>query len=118
MRLALLTNNRFPPREGDRRGTCSRSARRLQASAATGHRAGARPGFARWAEIAASTGCRFATTRIYPLQPFHHALARTELAGWLASGADGAELLHVHLPLLPPLPARPAGWSPPSTARC
>ena len=40
----------------------------------------------------------------YPVQPFHHALARSELAGWLRDGADGAELLHVHLPLLPPLP--------------
>ena len=31
---------------------------------------------------------------------------RAELAGWLGSGADGAEVLHVHLPLLPPLHTR------------
>ena len=59
--------------------------------------------FAPWAETHVG-GLRVRHFPHYPLQPFHHALARSELAGWLREGADGADLLHVHLPLLPPLP--------------
>ncbi|HEX6012051.1 MAG TPA: glycosyltransferase, partial [Geminicoccaceae bacterium] len=56
-----------------------------------------------WGEIVVD-GVRVRSFTHYPLQPFHHALARAELAAWLRDGADGADLLHVHLPLLPPLP--------------
>jgi glycosyltransferase involved in cell wall biosynthesis len=102
MRLALLTNNRFPPREGIARHVLE-IGRRLQAR---GHevtvlaRGGA---FAPWAESVVA-GLLVRHFPHYPLQPFHHALARSELGGWLRDGADGALLLHVHLPLLPPLP--------------
>ena len=104
MRLAFLTNNRFPPREGIARHVFE-LARRLQER---GHsvtvlaRGGA---FARWRETGLG-GLRVRHYPFYPLQPFHHAFTRTELQGWLAEGADGAELLHVHLPLLPPLTTR------------
>jgi glycosyltransferase involved in cell wall biosynthesis len=104
MRLAFLTNNRFPPREGVARHVLE-VAQRLQAR---GHEVvvlarGA--AFAPWAETTAG-GVRVRHFPHYPLQPFHHALTRTELAGWLGNGADGADLLHVHLPLLPPLPTK------------
>ena len=104
MHLALLTNNRFPPREGIGRHIAE-VARRLQVR---GHRVTVLArgrAFARWSESRID-GLRVRHYPHLPLQPFHHALARTELAGWLLDGADGADLLHVHLPLLPPLPAR------------
>ena len=103
MRLAFLTNNRFPPREGVGRHVFE-LARRMQQR---GHavtvlaRGGA---FARWRDSGVD-GLRGRHYPFYPLRPFQQAFTRTELAGWLADGADGAELLHVHLPLLPPLPA-------------
>ena len=103
MRLAFLTNNRFPPREGIGRHVLE-VGRRLHAR---GHRvtilARGRP-FARWRESTVA-GLRVRHYPHVPAQPFHHALARVELARWLSEGADGAELLHAHLPLLPPLPA-------------
>ena len=104
MHLALLTNNRFPPREGIGRHTFE-VARRLQAR---GHRVTVLArgrAFGRWAESHID-GLQVRHYPHVPLQPFHHALARTELAGWLLDGADGADLLHVHLPLLPPLTTR------------
>ena len=104
MHLALLTNNRFPPREGIGQHIFE-VARRLQAR---GHRVTVLArgrAFGRWAESRIG-GLQVRHYPHVPLQPFHHALARTEFAGWLQDGADGADLLHVHLPLLPPLPAR------------
>jgi glycosyltransferase involved in cell wall biosynthesis len=62
--------------------------------------------WAPWRESAAAGGLKVRHYPHRPVQPFHHALARRELAGWLADGADGADLLHLHLPLLPPLPTR------------
>ncbi len=102
MRLAFLTNNQFPPREGIARHILE-VCRRLQGR---GHQVTvlARGGsFAPWGESMVA-GLLVRHFPYYPVQPFHHALARNELAGWLRDGADGAELLHVHLPLLPPLP--------------
>jgi glycosyltransferase involved in cell wall biosynthesis len=59
--------------------------------------------FGPWTETTVA-GLRVRCYPHYPLQPFHHVLARSELAAWLRAGADGADLLHAHLPLLPPLP--------------
>jgi glycosyltransferase involved in cell wall biosynthesis len=104
MHLALLTNNRFPPREGIGRHLFE-VGRRLQAR---GHRVTVLArgrAFARWAESHVG-GLQVRQYPHYPLQPFHHVLARSELTDWLRDGADGADLLHVHLPLLPPLPTR------------
>ena len=120
MHLALLTNNRFPPREGIGQHIFE-VARRLQAR---GHRVTVLArgrAFGRWAESRIG-GLQVRHYPHVPLQPFHHALARTEFAGWLQDGADGADLLHVHLPLLPPLPARLPAWCvprcPASSCRC
>ena len=102
MRLAFLTNNSFPPREGIARHVFE-VGRRLQQR---GHEVTVLArgrAFARWRESSVA-GMLVRHYPHYPLQPFHHALARVELAGWLQEGADGADLLHVHLPLLPPLP--------------
>lgn len=102
MRLAFLTNNRFPPREGIATHVLE-VARRLQAR---GHRVivlARGDAFADWREECVA-GVLVRSFPYYPLRPFHQALMRHELAGWLRDGADGVELLHVHLPLLPPLP--------------
>lgn len=104
MHLAVLTNNRFPPREGVGRhvlevGTRLRARGHQVTVVARGD------AFAPWRESVVGG----LTVRHYPhrpVQPFHQALARRELMGWLADGADGAGLLHLHLPLLPPLPTR------------
>ena len=101
MRIAFLTNNWFPPREGIARHI-HEIARRL---ARRGHEplivAPGRPrdGFQR------GEHCGIPLLR-YPylrLRPFHHRLARRHLQGWLDQGADGADMIHCHLPLLPPL---------------
>jgi glycogen(starch) synthase len=41
-----------------------------------------------------------------PLKPLHHAIDRLPLQRWLDAGADGAEAIHLHLPLFPPLRCR------------
>jgi glycosyltransferase involved in cell wall biosynthesis len=102
MRLAFLTNNRFPPREGIARHVLE-VARRLQARGHGVTVLSRGASFAPWGESVVE-GVRVRSFTHYPLQPFHHALARAGLAGWLRDGADGADFLHVHLPLLPPLP--------------
>ena len=104
MRLALLTNNAMPPREGIGRHI-QEIGTRLQARGHDVTVLARGPAFGRWDETR-SGGLRVRHFPHLPLRPFHHALARGELAAWLAAGADGAELLHVHLPLLPPLPSR------------
>ena len=118
MRLAFLTNNRFPPREGIGRHVLE-VAHRLQA-------ARPRPSPC-WRAVPRSRPGRRAAVaglqvRHYPALSGAAVPPRAgrvrELAGWLRDGADGAELLHVHLPLLPPLPDRPADGRDRSTARC
>lgn len=101
MRLAMLTNNVFPPREGIGNHIFE-VARRLRARGHDVTILSRGDSFGRWQEDRVE-GLRVRRFPYYPLQPFHHALARREIARWLAAGADGAELLHVHLPLLPPL---------------
>jgi glycosyltransferase involved in cell wall biosynthesis len=102
MRLAFLTNNRFPPREGIARHVLEVASRLRDRGHEVTILARGRA-FAGWRETVVG-GLRVRHYPHYPLQPLHHAMARTQLAGWLRDGADGAELLHVHLPLLPPLP--------------
>ena len=102
MRLALLTNNVFPPREGVARHVFEVAQRLQQRGHEVTVLARGRA-FARWRESSVA-GMRVRHYPHHPVQPFHHLLARGELARWLRAGADGAELLHVHLPLLPPLP--------------
>ena len=102
MRLALVTNNRLPPREGVGRHVLE-TGRRL---AARGHevRLVARGRGPRLHE-GELDGLPLLEYPDFPIPPpLHHLAARAALGRWLRAGADGAELLHLHLPLLPPLP--------------
>lgn len=103
MRIALLTNNRLPAREGIGRHV-TEVARRLQAR---GHEIVvlARGGPGGWQD-AAVEGLHVRHYPHLPLKPVHHAIDRLPLQRWLDSGADGADLIHIHLPLFPPLRSR------------
>lgn len=103
MRLALITNNRLPPREGVARHVLE-IGRRLAGRGhevtilARGHR---RKPVERW-----DGKVRLVERADVPLAPLRHLADRASLGRWLAAGAEGADLVHVHLPLLPPLPVR------------
>lgn len=101
MRVALLTNNLLPPREGIGRHLVE-LARRLPAfgiepllvgRAPTGSADGLR-------EIEGVLARRVSWKGPPPLGQM---AAQRALHHWLAAGADGADLLHLHLPLLLPL---------------
>ena len=101
MRVALLTNNAMPPREGIGRHVLE-VARRLQ-------RRGHDPlvlargrSFDSWREVDVE-GIEVHRVPSFPIRPFHQRAARLVLDRWLQDGAMGADLLHVHLPLFPPL---------------
>ena len=103
-RVALLTNNLFPPAEG--------IARHVLEIALRLDRRGFEPLIV--ARGTHALGWRRESIKGLPLlryphlpiKPFHHAFSRGPLQAWLDDGADGADLLHVHLPLLPPLHSR------------
>ncbi|MDF1586502.1 glycosyltransferase family 4 protein [Marinimicrococcus flavescens] len=101
MRVALLTNNRFPPREGIGRHVLE-LARRLRAR---GHEplvlARGEP-FGGWRHgVVEDLPVRFYP--FWPLRPLHHAVSRRALQRWLDEGAEGAQVIHLHMPLFPPL---------------
>ncbi len=104
MRILFLTNNPFPPREG----IAHHLAGLAQALKARGHR-----------PFVLARGDRFTSWRqgrfrdldyglfpFLPLRPFHHSLARPLLQQWLNRHESEFDLVHVHLPLLPPLRTR------------
>ncbi|MCB2055033.1 MAG: glycosyltransferase family 4 protein [Geminicoccaceae bacterium] len=100
MRIAFLTNNRLPPREGIGRHLFE-VATRLQDR---GHACMILcPGELRGWRRERLRNLDVLHFPYFKLRPFHHALLRPVLQRWLDDGADGADLLHVHLPLLPPL---------------
>lgn len=104
MRIALITNNPFPPREGIGWHLAA-LAREFRAR---GHEVrllarGTAP--FRW-HRGAWEEKPYTLYPFLPLRPFHHRLARPRIASWLASEAADADLVHVHLPLLPPLEIR------------
>lgn len=102
MRIALLTNNVFPPREGIARHVLE-TALRLRARGHAPMILARGDGTAwRQGEI---QGIPLRHYPYLPVRPFHHTLSGIMLQRWLDDGAEGAELLHVHLPLLPPLTA-------------
>ena len=104
MHIALLTNNRLPPREGIGQHVMA-LARGLTGR---GHRVtlvARGEAWGRW-EVLTVDDLPLRRYPWCPLPPLHHVLARAGLGRWLAEGAGGADLLHVHLPLLPPLPTR------------
>jgi glycosyltransferase involved in cell wall biosynthesis len=103
MRLALLTNNRLPPREGVARHVLETGRRLVRRGhevtiLARGHKLAGRE--------RSVDGVRLVERPDYPLSPLRHLSDRSVLGRWLAAGAEGADLIHVHLPLLPPLPTR------------
>ena len=102
MHVVLLTNNRLPPREGIGQHVMALG----RGLAARGHRVTlvARGERLRGWQALAVEELPLRRYPWCPLPPLHHVLARQSLGRWLARGADGADLLHVHLPLLPPLP--------------
>lgn len=104
MRVALLTNNLLPPREGIGRHLVE-FAKRLPACGIEPILVGRAPpdGPAGLVRVEGVPARLIAWSGPPPLC---HALARQLLQRWLADGADGAELLHVHTPLLPPLRTR------------
>mgnify|MGYP005843246867 CR=1 FL=1 len=104
MRIALLTNNRQPPREGIGQHV-SEVARRLRARGHGVTVVARGAGLRGWREEI-SAGLRIRHYPHLPLKPLHHTLDRLALQRWVAAGADGADVLHVHLPLLPPLRGR------------
>ena len=97
MRVAILTNNVMPPREGIGRHIVE-IAKRLPA-------AGIRP------VVLAKGGRDWRRSYLDGIEirhmpwpgvaPFHQMMARRMLERWIADGADQADMLHVHLPLLP-----------------
>lgn len=101
MRIALLTNNRLPAREGIARHVVE-IATRLQRR---GHEvtviAQGEP-FARWtAHSEAGLACELYPSR--PIRPFQQLLSRAPLNRWLAEAERRLDVLHVHLPLVPAL---------------
>ena len=98
----MLTNNSLPAREGIGRHV-TEIGRRLQAR---GHEVvvlARGDAFGNWRESEID-GLRVRHFPHWPLRPLHQAASGLVLRRWLKDGADGARLLHVHLPLLPPLP--------------
>jgi glycogen(starch) synthase len=104
LRIALLTNAAMPAREGIGRHV-TEIGRRLRAR---GHGVvvlARGQSFAGWRESEAD-GLLIRHYPFHPIQPLHQVAAGFVLRRWLEAGADGADLIHAHLPLLPPLPTR------------
>jgi glycosyltransferase involved in cell wall biosynthesis len=108
--IAHLTNNPFPPREGVARHVLE-VARRL---ALRGHEVSisARGSGPRTRERLLEGGVRLVERPDLGPAALRQLGDYAGLRRWLAAGADGADLLHVHLPLLPPLPLGHAGGRP------
>ncbi len=101
MRIAFLTNSRFPPREGIARHVLEvgrRLARRGHKVTIHGLGSGAKGGASKL------DGVRLIERPDPPFGPARQLTDWLRLRAWLARGADGADIVHVHLPLLPPLP--------------
>lgn len=100
MRVGLLTNNVMPPREGIGRHVLE-IAKRLPGRGiapliiAKGHGL-------RWQSLEVE-GVPVRLFPYLPVRPLHQEALRLVLQRWLDQGADGCDVLHLHLPLLPPL---------------
>ena len=101
MRIAFVTNDRFPARDG--------IARHLTEITTRLDRRGVEcivlsPGsrFGRWQQDRDGSTAHLR----YPywkLRPFHHAMIRRMLQRWIDEGAGDADIIHAHLPLIPPI---------------
>jgi glycosyltransferase involved in cell wall biosynthesis len=101
VRVALLTNNAMPPREGIGRHVLE-TARRLRRRGHDPFVLARGRSFGSWCRVDVE-GIEVQRMPSFPIRPFHQHAARLVLDRWLRDGAMGAELLHVHLPLFPPL---------------
>lgn len=101
MRIALLTNNPFPPREGIGWHVAALAREFL----ALGHevRVLARSERSLSWDRGSFAGIPYTLYPFLPLRPLHHWLAQPHIARWLEREASGADIVHVHLPLLPPV---------------
>lgn len=100
-RVLMLTNALLPPREGIGHHVTSLAAALRERGHAV-HILAASPGLAwRGGEVA---GIPWTGYPVPPLRPVHQLAARPGLVRWLAAHGAPFDLLHVHLPLLPPLP--------------
>jgi glycosyltransferase involved in cell wall biosynthesis len=102
MRVALLTNNQLPPREGIGRHVIE-LAKRLPAHGGEPIVLAKGPRLRGWQRLEVE-GVPVALYPYAPVRPFHQEAIRLVLQPWFEAGAEGAELLHLHLPLLPRLP--------------
>jgi glycosyltransferase involved in cell wall biosynthesis len=106
MRVALLTNNHLPPREGIGRHVLE-LAKRLPAQGVEPLILAKGRNLRFWQRFELE-GVPVALYPYAPVRPFHQEAIRAVLQPWLDRGAEGADLLHLHLPLLPclktPLP--------------
>ena len=101
MRVALLTNNQLPPREGIGRHVLE-LAKRLPARGIEPLIVAKGTNIRFWHRLEVE-GVRVALYPYAPVRPFHQEAIRAVLQPWLDRGAEGADLLHLHLPLLPGL---------------
>jgi glycosyltransferase involved in cell wall biosynthesis len=104
VRVALVTNNLLPPREGIGRHLVE-LARRLPAHGIEPLLIGRAPPATPPGPIELD-GIPVRLVAWSGPPPLCHARARRVLERWLARGGEGVELLHVHLPLVPPLRTR------------
>ena len=101
MRVALLTNNHLPPREGIGRHVLE-LAKRLPALGIDPIIVAKGKNLRFWQRLEVE-GVPVALYPYAPVRPFHQEAIRAVLQPWLDRGGEGAELLHLHLPLLPRL---------------
>jgi len=101
MRVALLTNNQLPPREGIGRHVLE-LAKRLPARGIEPLIVAKGTNMRFWHRLEVE-GVRVALYPYAPVRPFHQEAIRAVLQPWLDRGAEGADLLHLHSPLLPRL---------------
>jgi glycosyltransferase involved in cell wall biosynthesis len=104
MRVALLTNNHLPPREGIGRHVIE-LAKRLPAQGIEPLVLAKGRNLRFWHRLTVE-GVPVALYPYAPVRPFHQEAIRAVLQPWLDGGAEGCELLHLHLPLLPRLKTR------------
>lgn len=104
MRVALITNNRLPPREGIGRHVIE-LAKRLPAHGIEPIVLAKGKNLQFWQRLRVE-GVPVALYPYAPVRPFHQEAIRAVLQPWLDQGGEDAELLHLHLPLLPRLKTR------------
>jgi glycosyltransferase involved in cell wall biosynthesis len=104
MRVALVTNNHLPPREGIGRHVIE-IAKRLPTHGIEPIVLAKGKNLRFWHRLSVE-GVPVALYPYAPVRPFHQEAIRAVLQPWLDTGAEGVDLLHLHLPLLPRLKTR------------